>query len=105
MTPYILLALAEALEVNVAIKDGKITAKGQDAALTVLLPLLRTYKDALQRHFSEGNTYCFAQLYQERAAIMQYDGGLSREEAERVACREVLKEFIAHLYPSILAEF
>jgi hypothetical protein len=29
-------------------------------------------------------------LYEERAAIMEYDGGLSRDEAERLAAVDVL---------------
>jgi len=30
------------------------------------------------------------EAYEERAAIMEYDGGLSREEAERLAYEEVM---------------
>jgi hypothetical protein len=29
--------------------------------------------------------------YEERAAILQYDGGLSREEADKQAYREIIK--------------
>ena len=32
-----------------------------------------------------------AELYEERAAIMEYDGGLSREEAERLARVDVFE--------------
>jgi hypothetical protein len=37
---------------------------------------------------SEAERYQF----EERAAIMEYDGGLSREKAERAALREVFNE-------------
>jgi hypothetical protein len=30
--------------------------------------------------------------YEERVAIMEYDGGLSREEAERLALERILKK-------------
>ena len=33
-----------------------------------------------------------SEMYLERAAIMEYDGGLSREEAEKLALDEVLLE-------------
>ena len=33
--------------------------------------------------------------YAERAAIAQYDGGLSREEAERLAAREIYDACVA----------
>ena len=34
--------------------------------------------------------------FEERAAIMEYDGGLSREEAERAALAQVLNRFRLH---------
>lgn len=40
--------------------------------------------------FADGEMLCFEcydrrEAYEERAAIMEYDGGLSRNEAERLA--------------------
>lgn len=34
--------------------------------------------------------------FEERAAIMEYDGGLSRDEAERAALAQVLNRFRLH---------
>ena len=35
--------------------------------------------------------------YEERAAIMQYDGGMTREEAEKAAMQEVVRRKIAEM--------
>lgn len=35
--------------------------------------------------------------FNERAAIMQYDGGMTREDAENVAMQEVVKRKIAEM--------
>ena len=37
----------------------------------------------------------YKELYEERAAIMQFDGGLSQKEAEQKACAEVTNNWIA----------
>lgn len=44
-------------------------------------------------------------LYEERAAIMEYDAGMKREEAERLSYQEVLVEFLTRYYPATKAEF
>lgn len=35
--------------------------------------------------------------FNERAAIMQYDGGMTREEAEKAAIQEVVRRRIAEM--------
>lgn len=35
--------------------------------------------------------------FNERAAIMQYDGGMTREDAEKAAMQEVVKRKIAEM--------
>lgn len=47
--------------------------------------------------------YIYADLYEERAAIRQYDGGLSREEAENEAFIETMTEFKEN-YPEATEE-
>ena len=47
--------------------------------------------------------YIFADLYEERAAIKQYDAGLSIEEAENEAFIETMEEFKAE-YPEATEE-
>lgn len=34
------------------------------------------------------------ELWQERAAIREYDGGIAREDAERLACDDVLRYYM-----------
>lgn len=41
--------------------------------------------------FSESRRLSLIERYEERAAIMEFDGGLSRSKAERLAILEVLK--------------
>lgn len=40
-----------------------------------------------------GPKYTYAEFYEERAAILEYDHGLIRQEAEKEAFRQVLAEF------------
>ena len=47
--------------------------------------------------------YIYADLYEERAAIRQYDGGLSKEEAENEAFIETMAEFKEN-YPEATEE-
>jgi len=83
-----ILQTAEADGVTIKANGDKLTYSGDQAAVERWLPVLRERKaeiiffltadpeidlDALYEHFSE------------RAAIMEFDGGLSRECAERAA--------------------
>jgi len=40
--------------------------------------------------------------YEERAAIMEHDGGFVRQEAEQWAMRDVLYEYVQRYYPAVL---
>jgi hypothetical protein len=40
------------------------------------------------------NIQIYKDLYEERAAIMQYDGGLTKERAEREAQKEVVDAYM-----------
>ena len=44
-------------------------------------------------------------LYQERAGIFQYDAGLPKAEAERLAYQETLLTYMEETYPKIVATF
>lgn len=47
----------------------------------------------------------YKEYYEERTAILQFDGSLSREEAERRAFQESLEIFMRHNHPMLLIEF
>ncbi len=44
-------------------------------------------------------------LYHERAAIMEFDRGESRHEAERLAYQDALNTFLIDKYPEIVGQF
>lgn len=44
------------------------------------------------------------ELYQERAAILEYDAELPRHEAENIAYIEILEQYVSEHYPSIKAK-
>jgi hypothetical protein len=61
--------------------SGELKAKGNPETLKMFLPVIRESKSALIAELLEARREAF----EERAAIMEYDGGLPREEAERLA--------------------
>jgi hypothetical protein len=84
MTPETLVTELRATGVRLTIENGKIKAAGSKAALARWLPVLRECKADLL-----GYLYLWVETlrehYEERAAIHEYDGGLSRAEAEASA--------------------
>ena len=112
MKPDELLKYCEQIRVVLKVEDSKVRAYGKASAVAQILPMLKAYKEeiksilAMQEVQPIGSNFDhIACSYNERAAIMGYDGGLSKGEAERLAYQEVLKIFIKHYYPAIEAEF
>lgn len=106
MNPTSILSLAASAHVLVMVKHGRLVAEGDQEAVARILPLLRQHKDILLAHFAhtlDGIRY--AELYQERAAMHEYDGGIQRHEAEQQAYQSSLEAFIRTNYPMILAQF
>ncbi len=64
---------------------SKVKAIGGEYSLQKLLPLLKSHKQALQEFFQSDE----GQAYEERAAIMEYDGGMTRTEAEAKVLAEL----------------
>ena len=85
MTPATLLAACTQVGVLLKWDGSHIKACGDARAVSQLLPMLKTHKAALQDYFEEEQR----DYYEERAAIAEYDGGLSREEAEAQARMEL----------------
>jgi len=92
MTPASIIRGASADGVSLAISPtGNITAKGAGEAVRRWAPIVRENKPALldvlrQAQAQQKSPQGFnLDVFEERAAIMEYDGGLSRNEAERLA--------------------
>ncbi|MFN7186282.1 MAG: hypothetical protein ACK5R5_02085 [Alphaproteobacteria bacterium] len=82
MTPHDIVATCTQSGVVLAWDGLKIKASGEEHNVTQLLPILKTHKAELLAYFAEEAARDF---YEERAAILEYDAGLSREEAEAQA--------------------
>jgi hypothetical protein len=85
MTPNELLAACAQAGVTLKWDKGGIKACGEERAVLVLLPLLKVHKFALLSIYEES----MQGYYDERAAIAEYDGGLTRSEAEAQAFEEM----------------
>jgi hypothetical protein len=70
--------------VRITIEGDQIVLYGDHDAAHRLAPLLRPHKEALFRALSN-----IEERYEERAAIMEYEGGLPRQDAERLALLDV----------------
>ena len=85
MTPEKLLATCTQSGVMLKWDGGKIKARGNEATVAQLLPMLKTHKAELHAYFTaEAEGY-----FEERAAIAEYAGGLSRADAEAQALAEL----------------
>lgn len=85
MTPQALLTTCTQAGVILKWDGNSIKARGEERAISTLLPILRSHKAELHAYFeAEQRDY-----YEERAAIAQYDGGLSRGDAEAQAFAEL----------------
>jgi len=64
-------------------RDGRLAFDGPDDVLTDdRLSVMRSHRDDL---------LALVERFEERAAVVQYDGGLPRPEAERLALADVLR--------------
>lgn len=96
-----LLSYAGQMQIELLVKQGKLVAKGEPEAVANILPLVRMHKQDLLEHFRQGSNHQplnleaaliaspmnedWGHTFNERAAIIEFDGGLSREMAERCA--------------------
>jgi hypothetical protein len=79
MTLEAIVTELRAAGVCLTIEGGKVKATGDKAALERWLPVLREHKaDLLAYLWAE----VLREHYEERAAILEYEGGLPRAEAE-----------------------
>lgn len=85
MNPQRLLATCTQAGVILKWDGSTIKACGEERAVSQLLPLLRSHKSQLHAYFK----FDEQQRYVERAAIAEYDSGLSRADAEALALREL----------------
>lgn len=90
MTPGAIIREAQAEGVRLAISDtGTLKATGDGAAVESWLPTIRRHKDALiaelQGAANDPAAAIDREAFDERAAILEFDGGLSRAEAEQRA--------------------
>ncbi len=81
MTIENLLSTCHESGVRLQWNGNKITAYGDERIITQLLPLLRNHKEELKAFFAAEAT----EYYHERAGIAEFDGGLSRSDAEAQA--------------------
>jgi hypothetical protein len=94
MNPATLIKYAEMDGVALALSaTGTIKATGDQAAVNRWLPMIREHKPAIIEALKVGAgdtaTEPFdPEAWEERAAICEFDGGLSREESEAIAWQE-----------------
>jgi len=98
MTIHDLLHDAEIDGVTLEIHGDKLAYSGDQAAVERWLPVLRERKAEIVSFLTADPEIDLAASYEffvERAAIMEYDGGLDRETAERQALVSVIKRVFA----------
>jgi len=78
------------LEVELEPDGDELVVRGHDDALVEVVPALKTHKLVLLRILSE-RAEDRRELFEERAAIMEYDGGLPRPKAEELARLQVAR--------------
>lgn len=100
MTPAAIIADARADGIVLSLAPGGgLTFKGPRAAADKWLPILRQGKPAIMEHLararrSEWDASDWRAYYDERAGIREYDGGMSRAEAERLAVGCCISEWL-----------
>jgi hypothetical protein len=89
MTPSTILRLAEKDGVSLELTSaGALKVAGGRAAVSRWLPTIRTHKPDLLAVLAANNESdhdTLNEAFEERAAIMEYDGGFTRLEAEQRA--------------------
>jgi hypothetical protein len=97
-----ILQTCNRLGVALVVKDDHLHIQAPKGVLSAnTLDFIKKYKEEIKEHLlsslsSRSSLSCFStvsddqqEAYEERAAIMEYDGGLSRVEAEQAAQRFV----------------
>ena len=88
MTPAAIIREATADGVNLVLTSGDtIKATGTRGAVTRWLPMIREHKPGILAALKE--VTFGLESFEERAAIIEFDGGLPRAEAELLAWEEV----------------
>jgi len=99
MTPAAIIAGARADGIFLAVTpDGGLTFKGPRVAADKWVPILKDAKPAIVAHLSRAQRSAWdasdwRAYFDERAAIVEYDGGMSRREAEAQAMAECITEW------------
>lgn len=92
MKPVDLIAAALADGVTLRLDGGKLKVIGETAVVNRWLPLIREHKpemiDALKVGADDTVEPFDREAFEERAGIAEFDGGLSREDAESLAWQE-----------------
>ena len=84
-------------------RPAAVTAEGNPTAVTAVLHPAPRQKmnesiadDGSSTRFQEQEAEFILEEFEERAAIMEFDGGLSQEEAERAAWAQISKRNRLH---------
>lgn len=104
MTPAAIIAGACADGIVLALApDGGLTFKGPRRATDKWVPILRATKPAVVAHLNRAapdsspwDATDWHAYYDERAAILEYEGGLPRPEAEARAWECCIGEWLVH---------
>jgi hypothetical protein len=106
MTAAAVLEAARAVGVHVAVDGADLVLKSSNRPPSAVLDLIRSHKAEIiatitaatpsgQR--AQRSVVNWRDRYEERAAIRQFDGGYTREEAERLAWSEIEDQWhLAH---------
>ena len=100
MTPQAIIVSAtkDGLYLSAA-KDGNLRYKGKQDVVTRWLPMLKAHKPEILAALKAANdtasrfdAEAITEAHEERAAILEYDGGLLRQESEHRAWRILLRD-------------
>lgn len=83
------LSLAASSQVELRARAGKLVVRGRAEAVSPLLPTLREHKPLLLARLAAMAETDRREHWQERAAILEFDGGYSRDAAEAMATKEL----------------
>jgi hypothetical protein len=101
MTPATIIAKMTADGLRLALTPvGTISARGDQAAVDRWLPIIREYKPGIVVALQETANDLHSvdpEAFEERAAMREYDGGYSRQDAELLAAWEMTQALFARL--------
>ena len=92
MTPEALLDSCEQAGVFLRLDNGKVKAYGREAVIAQFLPILKAHKEELKAFLASEEH----EFFEERAAMLEFGGGLSRKEAEAQASQELKSRLNRH---------